>query len=281
MAVVHSEINSDQILKMALGFAKKINDDTLRPDQIATVARRVRDARKKLKDEDAPWSLGGNPELLDKLVPIEARRDVLDASIWHLIGGTKFTFRQAKWIGRLRGSFRKRQQLQYYTFELASYAMWYAHEELASMAIGTQFDSSYWDLSLANYQDTRPHVGAISASANRQLVALQERNLNRSRDVQIRRLIRPDTSNNVFDVLAQTIAMISPKADIELPKLWQVADRGSFGLVVLRFRREGAEEFLNSSPEHQSALVDRLYQLTSERPLSLEEWPEDWDKWDE
>jgi hypothetical protein len=281
MAVTSPEDSPQEILDKALRFALRKEDDTLRADQIHAVTRRVRRARQKLTDEDEQWSLGGNPDLLERLVPPSARIDVLDVAFWHLIGQTKFTFRQAKWVGRLRCSFADDDDDRY-SYMLAHYSSYFAREELGSMVLGRPFDSSFWDLFLA-----RTARRDLDAYSHEQLMSYFDLSNARFKSDELSeifaalRLNRVAIGIPVLDQLSGRIAQLCPELPASGSKMPVVVDRKLFELVVLRLRRTGSEEFLSTSDQEQRNLVTKLYALASKTPLPEEEWPERWDERDD
>jgi hypothetical protein len=139
------------IFSAALQYSRKINDSSLNADQSDAVRKRVAKARKNLSDEDQLWNLTSDHELRDRLVPVGLREIVLDVFAWHTVGGTRFTFRQVKWVTRLHQSFSYSNP-DMYSWRLANFASEYANEERVAEAIGKKFESSELDWQMAMEQ---------------------------------------------------------------------------------------------------------------------------------
>ena len=266
LAVTRPEISSRDIHREALEIAKETGDKTLRRDQFQTVDRRVRLARQKLTEEDVQWSLGGNPVLLERLVEPSARHDVLDVSTWHLIGHTRFSFRQAKWVSRLRGSFASSNSDRL-SFAVAIWASRYANQEKVSEAHGIDFDTSVLDIQLATSQ--RPREGTWGLGDFESLVRIDaSRALNKVGGAAHSNKRRGEFS--VLDELSRTVFDLCPHLESRCLSIPMVTDRIAFELLVLKIRREFGSDFLQFDSDRMSEIVDRMYDRVRKETTTAE-----------
>lgn len=116
--------------------------------KVDTTRRIMQRARAAQGPEDNPWSLAASSTLTDSLISVEALPSVLSVWRWHLVGGTRFTIRQAKWSARLRGVVGF-VPIGYRDLQLAKLAHDYASEEMGSAATRQQFTTGQLDVDLA------------------------------------------------------------------------------------------------------------------------------------
>jgi hypothetical protein len=119
--------------------------------KVDTTRRTMQKARAAKGPEDKPWSLAAPYELTGSLIPADALPTVLSVWRWHLIGGTTFTIRQAKWAARLREVVAS-VELDYKDLQLAKLALEYASEELGAAVTRRPFTTGRLDVDLAYRQ---------------------------------------------------------------------------------------------------------------------------------
>lgn len=149
LAVTNPNASAPEIYEAVRPFAEEHGFFRGKIDATRQIIRKARSAR---EPQDERWSLSAPSELTDSLIPAEALPVVLSVMRWHLVGGTPFTIRQAKWAARLRGVVQS-GELGLRAYALAKLALQFASEELHSRIRGEAFETDRFDVGLAYDHD--------------------------------------------------------------------------------------------------------------------------------
>jgi len=214
------------------------------------VRKRISKARSTEDPEDKEWEINESlPGISDSALS-GALIDVLSVKRWHIIGNTRFTSREGKWVVKLRSAFARRSEAER-DLALALKAAEFSVEERSSKLLGRAFTPIRLEVGVYGEMarpTTHPRGRAFTRS-QQQIGQLIDRQLGYELPAEflIRHNVRreaeddgtvtlfselEDRSNGVLDDISADIVQEVRDEDGMLP------DRELVELVILRAREE-------------------------------------------